>query len=142
MTLKARSVFAGDRYATVATGIEIDHVDNNRAECSLTLSDTHRNAKGAVMGGVMFTLADFAFAVAANSAELGGTGAVDLCWVSSSSTVNFLNTVRGDRLVAKTDCIKQGKTQAVYKIDIVDNTGIMVATAVTTGLRVKQPNVQ
>ena len=138
LTLKARSVFADDRYATVATGIEIDHVDNLQAVCGLTLGDTHRNAKGAVMGGVLFTLADFAFAVAANSAEPSDNGDINLCWVSSTSTINFLNPVKGERLVAKTECIKKGKTQTVYKIDIADNTGVMVATVITTGLRVHQ----
>jgi len=36
------------------------------AICSLTLEAKHKNALGAVMGGVYFTLADFAFAVASN----------------------------------------------------------------------------
>ena len=70
LTLKAREVFANDHYATEATGATIDKVERRMAECSLTLADKHRNALGAVMGGVMFTLADLAFAAAAKAQHL------------------------------------------------------------------------
>lgn len=76
----ARSVFSDDRFATEATGIVIDHLDSHTAQCSLSLDGRHRNARGVAMGGVLFTLADFATAVAANSDCLSDGG--DLHWVS------------------------------------------------------------
>ena len=53
--------FEKDRFAA-ETGAVIDEIDDRYARCSLTLEAKHKNALGAVMGGVYFTLADFAFA--------------------------------------------------------------------------------
>ena len=63
MTLEeTRAFFKDDVYATQVTGIVIDACGPNYAKCSLALESKHRNAAGQVMGGVLFTLADFAFA--------------------------------------------------------------------------------
>ena len=62
--------FMKDRFAT-ENGAVIEEVDDHYAKCSLKIEDRHRNAMGAVMGGVYFTLADFALAVASNWQEMG-----------------------------------------------------------------------
>ena len=65
-TLKeAQEVFRGDRFAT-ANGMQIDELGEDWCVCSMTLTENHRNAYGGVMGGVIFTLADYALAVTAN----------------------------------------------------------------------------
>ena len=61
----AREFFYKDKFA-VDTGITLDELSEDHAICSLKLTDNHRNAYGGVMGGVIFTLADFAFAVLSN----------------------------------------------------------------------------
>ena len=71
---KTVKLFENDRFAT-ENGAVIEEVEEHYAKCSLKLGSRHRNAMGAVMGGVYFTLADFAFAVAAN---WQGTGTVSL----------------------------------------------------------------
>ena len=63
---EVRKRFADDLYATQTTGIEIVEVGELYVKCMLHLAAKHKNAMGAVMGGVLYTLADFAFAVAAN----------------------------------------------------------------------------
>ena len=60
---KTREFFRNDRYAT-ETGAVIDEIDDHYSKCSLVLNEHHRNGVGGIMGGVYFTLADFAFAVA------------------------------------------------------------------------------
>ena len=55
-----------DVYASEQTGIKVDEVGKNYAKCSLEIGKQHCNAYGGVMGGVMFTLADFTFAVSSN----------------------------------------------------------------------------
>ena len=60
-----RKIFEGDRFAT-ENGAVIEEIGDHSATCSLLITDSHRNAMGAVMGGTYFMLADFAFAVAAN----------------------------------------------------------------------------
>ena len=63
-------LFQNDRFAT-ENGAVIEEVDDHYAKCSLKIENRHRNAMGAVMGGVYFTLADFALAVASNWQKMG-----------------------------------------------------------------------
>ncbi len=137
LTDHARQIFAHDRYATEATGITIDAIHDGQATCSLTLEPRHRNAKNAVMGGVLFTLADFAFAVAIHSDLLNEQGGeVELQWVSSSSTIHFLRPATGDRLTAITQCVKKGRRSALYEIHISDSHQREVALVITEGARI------
>ncbi len=134
LTEKAREIFANDRYATELTGVKIDHVGDRCATCSLMLDARHRNAKGAVMGGVLFTLADLAFAVAANSTVLSQTPAgeeVRLCWVSASSDIHFVSVAKGNKLTATSRCMREGRTRALYQCEIHDSEGRLVAVATT-----------
>lgn len=134
LTLKAQQIFANDRYATEATGARIDMVERHAAKCSLTLAPIHRNALGAVMGGVMFTLADLAFAAAANSDRIAdGEG---LAWVSLSSSIQYLSQPKGSTLIAETACVKQGRTTCVYNINIHDELSNLAAVITTTGMRI------
>lgn len=134
LTLKAREVFANDHYATEATGATIDKVERRMAECSLTLAGKHRNALGAVMGGVMFTLADLAFAAAANSEMLMEEGG--LAWVSLGSDIQYLAQPKGMALRAQANCVKQGRSTCVYHIKISDELDNLVAVVTTTGMRI------
>ena len=61
-----RNRFQRDRFAMEVLGAEIEEAGPGRARCGLALRPCHMNANGTPMGGVIFTLADFAFAVAAN----------------------------------------------------------------------------
>ena len=61
-----RERFREDRYATQLTGADILEAEPGRALVGLRLRPDHLNANQKVMGGAVFTLADFAFAVAAN----------------------------------------------------------------------------
>ena len=110
LTEKARTVFAADRYATELTGIVINKVELHTATCTLTLDERHRNARSAVMGGVLFTLADFCAAVAANSDTLD-----ELHWVSLDSNIHFLAPATGDKLTARCAALKAGRTTALYQ---------------------------
>lgn len=134
LTHKAQEVFANDHYATEATGVRIDEVSQHYSQCSLDLAPIHRNALGAVMGGVMFTLADLAFAASANSDLIANDNS--LAWVSLNSSIQYLTQPRGNTLVAKTSCIKQGRTTCVYNINISDENDTLVAVITTTGMRI------
>ena len=122
---EARQFFAGDQYAVEATGCVIDALDEKYARCSLTLQPYHYNAVGQVMGGVSFTLADFAFAVAANFHQQ--------LTVSVTSTISHLGPVKGARLIAETRLIKDGKRNCFYEVDVTDDLGTPVALVTITG---------
>ena len=124
---EVRKIFEGDRFA-MENGAVIEEVGENTATCSLIITDSHRNAMGAVMGGTYFMLADFAFAVAANWKKLG-------C-VSLRSDISFLGVAKGKKLIAKAVCIKDGRSTVCYRVDVTDDLGNLTATVTATGYRV------
>lgn len=124
---EVRKIFEGDRFAT-ENGAVIEEISDHSAVCSLIITDSHRNAMGAVMGGTYFMLADFAFAVAANHEDLG-------C-VSLRSDISFLSPAKGKRLIAKAVCIKDGRSTACYRVDVTDELGNLTAIVTTTGYHV------
>ena len=127
-TLEAvRKIFAGDRFAT-ENGAVIEEIGDHSAICSLVITDSHRNAMGAVMGGTYFMLADFAFAVAANWQSMG-------C-VSLHSDISFLGAAKGEKLIAKAVCVKDGRTTACYRVDVTDEFGNLTAAVMTTGYHI------
>lgn len=78
-----RRRFQEDHFATDAAGAQIDCAEPGRAVCSLTLEEKHMNGIGVPMGGAVFTLADFACAVAAN-------GYCEKATVSQNASITFL----------------------------------------------------
>lgn len=126
-------LFQKDRFAT-ENGAVIDEVDERYAKCSLAIEPRHRNAMGAVMGGVYFTLADFALAVAGNWKKMG--------MVSLDSQITYLSAAKGSRLIAEAVCVKNGRTTSYYTIDIKDDLGNHVAAVTATGYHVTARPVQ
>ncbi len=122
-----RSKFADDRFAT-ENGAVIEEIGDHTATCSLNITDSHRNAMGAVMGGTYFMLADFTFAVAANAEKMG-------C-VTLHADISFLGTAKGNKLIAKASCLKDGKTTVCYRVDVMDELGNLTSTVTITGFRV------
>ena len=124
----AREFFKGDRYAT-ETGIRIDQLQDGNAVCSFEITDLHRNADGGVMGGAIFTLIDFAFAVASSS--------VHHPTVAQQVSVNYLSQPKGKKLKAEAICRKDGRNSCVYIVNVSDDTGREIATALMTGFKLK-----
>lgn len=123
---EVRAIFENDRFAT-ENGAVIDEIGDHYAKCSLKIEDRHRNAMGAVMGGVSFTIADFAFAVAANWQEIGT--------VSLNSSITYLGAPKGEFLTAEAVCVKNGRTTSCYRIIVSDELGNAAATVTTTGYK-------
>ena len=123
-----RRRFAADRFATEAAGIAIDEAREGYAKCSMELRPVHRNAAGAVMGGAIFTLADFCFAVAANGAASPKGVAVSL-----SSSISFLSGAKGDKLIGEAECAKSGRSACFYTVTIEDDLGTKVAIVTANG---------
>lgn len=121
---EVRKIFLHDKFAT-KNGAVIEEIANHYAKCSITLNESHRNAMGAVMGGVYFMLADFAFAVAANWQEMGT--------VSLNSSISYLGVAKGERLIAEATCVKNGRNTAFYNIEVKDELGNLTACVTTTG---------
>jgi acyl-CoA thioesterase len=129
---EARDYFANDRFAT-ENGITLDELDEFHAVTGLTLGNRHKNAFGGVMGGAIFTLADFAFAALTN-----GRGRVT---VAQQVSVNYLAAPKDGRLVATARYKKDGRSSCVVNVDVVDGTGRAVAQFVGTGFKL-QPKAE
>jgi acyl-CoA thioesterase len=123
----AKRCFCQDLFATKLSGIKIDEVADNYAKCSMVITPNHLNANCFVMGGAIFTLADFTFAIAANSKNP--------VTVTLSSTVNFLSPASGSILYAESKCDKITKSVSFYTTTVTDEKGKTVAIASSTGFR-------
>lgn len=124
---EVREFFKGDRYATMSNAV-IDDFGDKYAKCSMELDDRHRNAVGGIMGGVYFTLADFAMAVATNH-EQSGT-------VSLDAHISFVSACKGDKLIAEARCQRDGRKTCFYEVQICDETGKLIAVVNFTGYKV------
>ena len=130
-----RARFAADRFATEAAGVSIDQAQPGRAVCSMPIRPIHLNANQAPMGGAIFTLADFAFAIAAN-------GHSDRISVTQQVSVTFLSPAKGTRLIAQAACLKAGKTTCLYQVDVTDELGTQVAHFTVNGYTIPPKSPQ
>ncbi len=126
---EAREMFAKDRFATVATGCVIEETGKDYAKCSMVITDDHRNAYGGVMGGAIYTLADFAFAVASNFDKEGAT-------VSVVGQASFLSSSKGSVLFAETELIKDGRSNCFYSVRVTDDHRKLIAIVSFNGVHV------
>lgn len=138
LTPKADEVFARDLYATQTTGVKLEMVKQDYARCTVELQLLHRNAMGGVMGGVMFTLADLAFAAAANSHCIEAEE--PLSWVSTDSNIHFIAQPSGNLLIAETQCVKRSRTSCLFLINIHDEKNNIMAVVTTSGRRITLQN--
>lgn len=125
----AREFFKDDGYSVKTTGITIEAAEPDYAVCSLEVTEKHKNRNGVVMGGAIFTLADFAFAVAANAAVVPT--------VTLNANITYLAPAVCERLTAKALCERSGGGSCAFRIEVTDENGNMVAVAAMTGYRRK-----
>lgn len=113
--------FKKDLYATVTSGVKLIDVDYGYAKTELTIEDKHLNAAGIGQGGAIFTLADYAFAVASNShGKVALAINVDISY--------HLPARLGDILTAEAREIARSKRLATYIVSITNQEHRPVAT--------------
>lgn len=121
---EARAYFEGDRFAT-ENGAVIQELGPDYVICTMKIEDRHRNALGNVMGGAVYTLADFAFAVASNFDKKPT--------VSTTSQITYLRAAKGDTITARAEKVREGRTSVYYEISVTDATGALVARVTASG---------
>lgn len=114
------AMYARD-HAAQALGIRLDEIGRGTARMSMTVRLDMMNGHGTCHGGILFTLADTAFAYACNS--------YNLATVAVHCTISFLSPGRlGDRLTAiATETAVDGR-DGVYDIAIKNETERTIAT--------------
>jgi acyl-CoA thioesterase len=101
-------------------GITLEFIDDRKVVMSMRLTKSHLNGHGTCHGGLVFALADTAFAVACN--------AENHVAVASGATIDFLSPgVAGEVLTASAVKRSQGRRLGVYDIDVTGGDGRLVA---------------
>ncbi len=99
---------------------EITDMSEGYAEVVMVVKDKHLNSAEVCHGGVIFTLADLAFALASNS--YGNLA------LAIHVSISFIKGVKiGDKLIARAQEFSKGKTLATYHVTITKDNGERVA---------------
>jgi acyl-CoA thioesterase len=110
----------GDAYAA-SLGIELLEVSAGWARARLAIEARHLNSVHTAHGGVIFGLADLAFAAAANS---HGTVAMGI-----NASIAYVKAVSvGTTLYAEAREISLGPRLATYSVEVSDDRGEKVAS--------------
>lgn len=126
--MKAESInnVRNDQFAK-HLGIEILKAGDGYAVTELVLNVNHLNGVGRVQGGVIFTLADYAFAVAANS---------DGCpTVGMNANITYFKAPTGKKIRAEAKEITKQKRISGYQVTVFDEDGSLVASFSGLGYR-------
>lgn len=110
--------FQRDPYAR-SQGFVLGAVTPDTVSVSMTVRDDQVNFLGGTHGGVVFSIADCAFALASNAYPEDAV-AIDTHLVISAPT-----TV-GDTLTATATELTRGRTLATYRVDVVRDDGRIV----------------
>ena len=100
-------------------GIELIDMKPGRAKVQMRVGPEHCNSVGMVHGGVLFTVADYAFAVACNSY---GTLAVAV-----NCHIAYLRPPEGETLAAEAIEVSKSRRLGTYDVKITDGEGNLVA---------------
>ena len=108
-----------DRFAE-RTNVELLSVSLGHATAKMVLQPHHLNGLGSAQGGAIFTLADYAFAAAANS---HGTVAVAI-----NVSITFMKAAATGTLWAKAREVSKNFKIGSYVVEVKDDQGDLVAT--------------
>ncbi len=101
-------------------GIRIDKVESRYAKACVKVREEFQNFSGYVHGGLIFSLADQAFAAASNS--------FDSLALALQMGINYLSPPAvGDELTAEARQIHLGKKISVYRIKVKNSLGKLIA---------------
>ncbi|WP_232358094.1 hydroxyphenylacetyl-CoA thioesterase PaaI [Paraneptunicella aestuarii] len=118
--------------ASKALGMEIIDVDEGYAVMTMTIREDMLNGHQTCHGGMLFSLADSAFAFACNSQNHAA--------VAANCTIDFIRPARvNDVLTATAKAQHQGKRSGIYQITITNQENKLVALFKGNSARINQP---
>ncbi len=101
----------GTDYFRELLGIKVHEIKDGYARMSIEITKKHTNAVGFTHGGVLFALADCAFAEAVNFGDRKA--------VAIQVSINYLRpTAEGDVLIAEATTVSDKKTLALCSVVI------------------------
>ena len=106
--------------ASKAMGMQIVSVREGSAVLSMTVQENMVNGHGMCHGGMIFSLADSAFAFACNSQNFAA--------VAAGASIDFLAPASaGDVLTASASIVSQGKKTGLYDVAVRNQSHRLVA---------------
>jgi acyl-CoA thioesterase len=106
--------------ASRTLGIELEELGDDRARVRMVVADWMSNGHGICHGGLVFTLADTAFALACNSGEHDA--------VAAACDVAFVAPARsGDVLVAEAEARSRFGRSGIYDVTVRRDDGTVIA---------------
>jgi acyl-CoA thioesterase len=115
-----------DRMAQLL-GLRLLRVELNYALVEMEIRDDHANGIGGLHGGVIFTLADYAFAVACNS---GGVPTVAV-----NANISYFKAAKGKIITAEAKEVSSGRKICCCQVDVFDEDKTLIARFSGTGYR-------
>lgn len=118
--LKASAAMWENDAAARWFGMVLDGVDEGSAILGMTVQDQHANGHGICHGGIIFTLADTAFAYACNSRNQST--------VAQHNMINFIAPAHiGDRLTATASEVSLTGRSGIYDVRVMNQNNETVA---------------
>jgi acyl-CoA thioesterase len=111
-------LFKNDRFSALA-GIKIVENQPGYSKCTMEVTKNHLNGIGVLMGGATFTLADFAFSLAAN-----GYGTIA---VSQNANITYMHKCTHGIVTAVATEISRNIRIGVYRVVITDENNQLIA---------------
>lgn len=121
-----QAIASGDLFAKYV-GIELIEADKGYARVKMVIKDHHLNGAHIVHGGAIFTLADYAFALAANSEDRVAIGI--------NASIVYAQAVNQGILFAEAKEISSSYKLGNYLVTITDDNNNVVATYQGTAYR-------
>jgi len=106
-----------------AAGLVVDEVTASRVTGYVELGPEHQTPWGVVHGGVYTTAIESAASIGA-SAAVRDQGQVA---VGLTNTTHFLRSLSEGRVRVEATALSQGRTQQLWRVDITDESGRLVA---------------
>ncbi|MCR6545535.1 PaaI family thioesterase [Dehalobacterium formicoaceticum] len=107
-----------DKFAALV-GIKLLQVGDGYALTQMEVSEKHLNGINFVQGGAIFTLADYAFAAAAN--------AKGLMTVGITNNISFIKPPKGKIITAEAREASCSRKLCVYNVDVFDDDKELIA---------------
>ena len=124
--MKIKEFFLKDKFA-LQTGIELLEAGNGYAKASMEITPQHLNGGGVCQGGAIFTLADFAFAVACNSHGK--------FTVSINSSINIFKSEKQGKLYAEAQELFNHSRLSNCEVKVTNENGELIALFNGVGYR-------
>lgn len=127
--MQAGSTSAPDHFAELL-GIEPLHSSFEQSACRLHIGEQHRNALGGIHGGLIFSLADIAFAAACNA------GAA--VYIGLQAEVRYMRKAEGEVLTATATLMGGSRKIAHYQVLVTDSRNTRIALFSASAYRLSE----